>query len=97
MSLIATPHTETNWEINWKINAAVQALTFFRRRSKLGNTVSVCPLRFATSLPGRQTHRKSIPDFDVNLSLPAVSTSRNHGRVWRADDCSYTAEPGFNC
>jgi hypothetical protein len=26
MSLIAMPHTETNWEINWEINAAVQAL-----------------------------------------------------------------------
>ena len=27
MSLIATPHTETNWEINREINAAVQALS----------------------------------------------------------------------
>jgi hypothetical protein len=30
MSLIATPHTETNWEINWEINAAVQVVLLSR-------------------------------------------------------------------
>jgi hypothetical protein len=27
-SLIAMPHTETNYEINWSLTCAVQALTF---------------------------------------------------------------------
>jgi hypothetical protein len=35
MSLIATPHTETNWEINWEINAAVQALRKLGKRFQL--------------------------------------------------------------
>jgi hypothetical protein len=35
-----------------------------------------------------------IPDFDELLLAFIMITSRNHGRVWRVDDCSYPVMTG---